>query len=274
MNDTPHISQEDLTLYAMQALTPEESRPVQAHLDVCAECRAEYASILAEVALIGLSAEQQVMPGGARQRLLARAANTPQEISAAAPAPMAPAAPLSARSHATTPATTGSRFGWVGWLVAVATLAVAAYLGNHNLQMQQQLNQDRGEIAQLSAQAQRAQELMEALTSPEAQQVTLTESKQSAQPNGHAVYLKKSGTLVFVASHLHPIAADKTYELWLIPADGKAPIPAGLFRPDTRGSGSVVLPNLPTGVAAKAFGVTIEDAQGANTPTLPIVLAG
>jgi anti-sigma-K factor RskA len=273
LNDTPHISQEDLTLYAMQALTPEESRQVQAHLDVCAECRAELASIFADVALIGLSAEQQEMPSGARQRLMARAANTPQ---ATAPAPAAPASatPLSSRSHATVPARTGSRFGWVGWLAAAATLAIAAYLGNHNFQLQQQINQDKGEIAQLSAQAQRAQELMDTLTSPDAQQVTLTESKQSAQPSGHAVYLQKSGTLVFVASHLRPVAADKTYELWLIPADGKAPIPAGLFRPDAKGSGSVVLPNLPAGVAAKAFGVTIEDAQGATTPTLPIVLAG
>jgi len=35
-----------------------------------------------------------------------------------------------------------------------------------------------------------------------------------------------------------------------------------------------VLPSLPTGVEAKAFGVTIEDAQGATTPTMPIVMSG
>jgi anti-sigma-K factor RskA len=31
---------------------------------------------------------------------------------------------------------------------------------------------------------------------------------------------------------------------------------------------------LPEGIQAKAFGVTIEDAQGSPTPTLPIVMAG
>jgi anti-sigma-K factor RskA len=51
-------------------------------------------------------------------------------------------------------------------------------------------------------------------------------------------------------------------------------MPAGLFRPDASGSASVVLPTLPQGVEAKAFGVTIEDAQGSATPTLPIVMAG
>jgi anti-sigma-K factor RskA len=66
----------------------------------------------------------------------------------------------------------------------------------------------------------------------------------------------------------------KTYELWVIPADGSAPIPAGLFRPDSAGDGSVVLPPIPQGVSAKAFGVTLEDAAGSKTPTAPILLAG
>ena len=41
-----------------------------------------------------------------------------------------------------------------------------------------------------------------------------------------------------------------------------------------QGSASLVLPPLPVGVEAKAFGVTIERAEGAATPTLPIILAG
>jgi len=53
-----------------------------------------------------------------------------------------------------------------------------------------------------------------------------------------------------------------------------APIPAGLFRPDAAGNGSVVLPEIPQGVKAKAFGVTMEDAAGSKTPTAPILLAG
>jgi hypothetical protein len=36
----------------------------------------------------------------------------------------------------------------------------------------------------------------------------------------------------------------------------------------------VVLPALPAGVDAKAFGVTVEQASGSSTPTLPIVMSG
>jgi anti-sigma-K factor RskA len=51
-------------------------------------------------------------------------------------------------------------------------------------------------------------------------------------------------------------------------------MPAGTFRPDERGFASVVLPELPKGVAAKAFGVTVEDAGGSLTPTAPVIMRG
>ena len=66
----------------------------------------------------------------------------------------------------------------------------------------------------------------------------------------------------------------KTYELWIIPSDGTAPMPAGTFHPDDQGNASVVMPDLPKGVPAKAFGVTIEDDGGSQTPTFPIIMAG
>jgi hypothetical protein len=164
--------------------------------------------------------------------------------------------------------------GWFGWVTALAALVVAVYLGVHSLQLQRQLDVNRREIARLSAQAARAQELMDALTSPQSQQVTLTETRRPARPVGHATYLKKSGALIFIASNLRPVPQNKTYELWLIPSNGKAPISAGLFRPDSTGAASVVLPPLAAGIDAKAFGVTVEPAQGSATPTLPIVMAG
>lgn len=265
MNGTTHIPQEDLTLYSMQALSPEEQAEVHAHLEGCAICHGVLRDILAEDALLAMSVEQQPLPPGVQQRFLARIANTPQQ---AAPVKTATREPVLVESKR------GFGFGWLGWVTALAAMAVAFYFGNHSFQMQQQLNKDRSDIVQLSAQAARAQELTDALTSPAAKQVTLTETKQPAQPVGHATYLPSKGALIFVASNLRKVAPNKTYELWLIPANGKAPMPAGLFRPDATGSASVVLPQLPEGVEAKAFGVTIEDAQGSATPTLPIVMSG
>ena len=39
MNDIRHITHEDLTLYAMEALTPEEADATRGHLGTCPECR-------------------------------------------------------------------------------------------------------------------------------------------------------------------------------------------------------------------------------------------
>ena len=47
-----------------------------------------------------------------------------------------------------------------------------------------------------------------------------------------------------------------------------------MFHPDESGNASVIMPPLPKGVEAKAFGVTIEDEGGADKPTLPIILVG
>jgi anti-sigma-K factor RskA len=101
----------------------------------------------------------------------------------------------------------------------------------------------------------------------------LTTGKTPPAPSARAVYLASRGALVLQASNMQPLPENKTYELWVIPTSG-APVPAGLFRPDSTGSASVVLPAIPRGVQAKAFGITIENAGGAATPTAPIILSG
>lgn len=270
MSSEEHIPQEDLALYSMQALTPAEQAQVKAHLETCAACRSALTEALAEVSLIGMSVPQADLPEGARQRFMEVMEKTPQ-ISRR-PGKAAPAGARIPPRHKHT-----SVLGWFEWGITAAALAVACYLGYHSYELQRELDAERGEIAQLTVQAAHAQELqglMDALSSPEAKQVTLTETKGTPRPVGHATYLPKSGALIFVASNLRPVPQSKTYELWLIPSNGKAPIPAGLFRPDAKGSASVVLPPLPEGVDAKAFGVTVETADGASTPTLPIVMSG
>jgi anti-sigma-K factor RskA len=129
-------------------------------------------------------------------------------------------------------------------------------------------------LTTLSAKAAHAQQLADVLNAPSAQRVTLTLAKHPADPTGHAIYLPDRGALLFEANNLQPLNPGKTYELWVIPANGTAPVPAGVFKPNASGYASVVLPQLPPGIAAKAFGVTIENDPGASTPTMPIVLAG
>ncbi len=133
-----------------------------------------------------------------------------------------------------------------------------------------------GQMDRLTADATAAKQLMDAMTDRSARQVTLlkTATQTPPVPTGRVTYVPEKGTLIFLANNMEPLLPYKTYELWLIPADGRDPIPAGTFHPDDRGNASVIMPPLPRGIEAKAFGVTIEDDGGSQTPTLPIVMAG
>ena len=168
--------------------------------------------------------------------------------------------------------------GWTGWALAAGLAVVAGLQFQQRQAVERNLNATSARLSETTAESQRAEQAMQTLTEDGAMQVALhipQAGKPKLDPEGHAVYVQRKASLVFVASHLDPLRADKTYELWLLPATaGAAPIPAGLFKPDMRGNASVVMPKLPAGVEAKGFGVTIEAEGGSQKPTAPIVLAG
>lgn len=171
----------------------------------------------------------------------------------------------------------GRRSKWAvftPWAIAAGLAIATIVLGAKNASLNEALDGAVHQVAGLSTQASHAQQVLELLNAPAAQRITLTAAKTPPAPTAHTVYLADRGALVMEASHLNPITAGKTYELWVIPANGSAPVPAGTFAPDAHGFASVVLPQLPVGVAAKAFVITIENAGGATTPTMPIVLSG
>jgi len=118
-----------------------------------------------------------------------------------------------------------------------------------------------------------AKELLATLTSADAVHFTLVAGKIPPQPQGKAIYLRSTSTLVFLASNMPALPPQKTYELWLIPTSG-APIPAGLFRPDTHGSAALIKPPLPTGIEAKTFAITVEPGPGSAAPTSTPIMVG
>ncbi len=262
-----HIPQEDLALYAMQALPETEAAGICTHLASCAACRDDLAALFGDMAMFAASVEQYPLPQGARQRFLDRISATAQEK----PAAQLSAHPIAAKKQ------TGTIHPWrvrIAWASAAMLAATVLLLGLNIDSLHRQLQNDAQQMAALAAQSSRAQRVLDLLTSNSAQHVLLTANKTPAEPTGRAVYLADRGALIFQANNLKPLPEDRTYELWVIPANGAAPIPAGLFRPDAAGSASVVLPQIPSGVPAKAFGVTVERAEGSTTPTAPIILAG
>jgi anti-sigma-K factor RskA len=243
---------EDLALLALGSLEGDERQVLEKHFQECAACRRELEALRGDMALLSLSTAGPKPPGRSRERLMAAIAREPR------------AGRVSTR-----------RRWWMlaPSLVAAGLVLVVVLIGQQNSGLRQQIAAMQSEAATDQVELRRAQEIVSTLTASDAMRVTLVAAKTPAQPQGKAIYVRDRSSLIFIASNLPAVAAKKTYELWLIPARG-APIPAGVFKPDARGSAAIVNPPLPAGVEAKAFAITIEPEAGSTTPTMPIVMLG
>jgi hypothetical protein len=288
-----HPDPEDLVLFALQLFPPEQAATIAAHLQQCPECRAEFGRIHGDLAIFASTVDPHSPPESSRQRLIQQVAREKKIVSTAqpqpkpqpAPEPQPQSIPLASFGRSASILNIEDRqprhrigsviFAAAGWAVA-AGFAIAFGLQFKGREDMKTTNRYQGLLLQrFAGQATSAHQLMDALTDPNAVRVTLTTKPQpKPAPIGGVTYNPEKGSLIFLASNLDPLQAYKTYELWVIPADGTSPIPAGTFHPDDQGNANVIMPDLPKGVSAKAFGVTIEDQGGAPTPTPPIIMAG
>jgi hypothetical protein len=302
MSEERRITSEDLALFAMQLLSEEERVEVAAYVAQSAEARKELAEIQGDLATYALTAEMHAAPVQARERLMRQVGREKKAI----PIDLPPL-PEARAAEAGTAAQTGSAvadvtasssglglggylnedvqpkrgvagkvLAWTGWAVAAGLAITAGDIYRGREALRGAVTTQASQIDHLTADAAAARQVLETMTDSSAMRVTLTTKGVTAPlPTGRATYVASKGTLIFLASNLQPLQPAKTYELWLIPAgEGQNPIPAGTFHPDARGNASVIMPPLPKGVEAKAFGVTIEDEGGSATPTQPIILAG
>jgi anti-sigma-K factor RskA len=247
---------EDLALYALNALEGDERAKLEEHLATCAACRLELERLRSDMALLAISAAGPRPPQRARQRLLDAIARE------ARPQPAATSAPSRRRW-----------WGWLGWAAAAAVLLFTLSLRRDISMLKERLVLARSRQAETTRQLDELRKIALPIIAPEAQRVTLVATKTTPQPQGKAFYLRDRASLVFVASNMPALPPRKAYELWLIPVSGN-PIPAGMFRPDSHGSASVVNPPLPPGTAAKAFAITVESEAGSAAPTTPILMMG
>jgi anti-sigma-K factor RskA len=279
-----HTNAEDLVLYAMQFLPADEASVITRHVEHCAECRHELARIHGDLATTAFTADMQAPPATAKQRLLKQVARekkvvpisqTPQPAIAAFGRTTADLPDLEEEEVRPKRNVAAAILGWTGWAVAAGLAFTTATLYRDRDALRGAIASQAGQMRDLAAAAVPAHQLMQTLTDPEASRVTLTVKPQpKPQPIGRATYSPANGSLLFLANNLEPLQMYKVYELWLIPADGRDPIPAGTFHPDDHGNASLIMPDLPKGVAVKGFGVTVEDDGGSETPTLPIVMSG
>jgi anti-sigma-K factor RskA len=235
---------EDLALHALGALQGDERVALERHLDTCTDCRQELEQLRGDMALMAMSTAGPKPPQKARQRLLDAIAKEPR------------VAPQTAARR---------QFNWwavLAWAAAAAMFLVVVQLRRENSLLRDSVSTLSAMVSQQTIKLASAERVAETLTAPESQTVTLVAAKTPPHPQGKAFYLRNKSSLVFVASNLAPLPPDKIYELWLIPP-GKAPIAAGLFKPDARGNATLVNPpGIPAGVEAQTFAVTLEPAEG------------
>jgi anti-sigma-K factor RskA len=298
MSEPRRITSEDLALFAMQLLSKEEAAEVAAYLAQSSDARRELAEIQGDLAIYAHTVDLHSPPVQVRERLMKQVArekkavpiDRPAVAETRAPAATVPPGTIFTESGAVVPSyvteeiapkrgISGKVLPWVGWALA-AGLALTTgklYYEREAIReaMQGAITAQASRVDQLTADVASARQVMDTMTDSSAMRVTLTKGKTAPAPQGKATYVASRGALIFLASNLEQLQPGKTYELWLIPAAaGGSPLPAGTFRPDERGNASVIMPPLPKGVEAKAFGVTVEDEGGSATPTQPIILAG
>ncbi len=249
---------EDLALYALDELTGGERQELEAHLDTCAACRRELQALRGDLGLLGLSSGGPQPPARSKDRLMSAIAAEPRGASSSAGA----AVPKRAFGWA-----------WIPTLAAVALLFALAGLWRSNGHMRDQLAELAGHNQDQTIQLDRLNEELRLLTAPDAVHVSLNPQKSPKQPNGTAIFSPSRNRMMFMASNLPPVPPGKAYELWIIPARG-APLAAGVFKPDEHGNATMMDQKIPAGVEAKAFAITVENEEGSDKPTSPIMLMG
>jgi anti-sigma-K factor RskA len=255
---------EDLALYALGSLECAERQALEKHLEGCASCRRELELVRGDLSLLALTAAGPKPPAPARQRLMSAIASEPYRAAAA------PGTERWQRSW-----WTGFGRPALGWVTAAALALVCMGLLRRNSTLQRDVASLRGQFSDQGRKLEQANEVMATLLDPEATKIELAAVGSPPQPRGKAIYERRNRNLIFLASNLPPLPPETIYELWLFPAGGGRPIAAGLFKPDARGSATVVNPPLPEGVEAKNFAVTLEPEGGSHeTPRGTPVIVG
>jgi anti-sigma-K factor RskA len=257
------VLREQAALYAIGALTAPERAAFEAHLKVCASCAAEVAAFLPVGTALAQAVPLHDPPSGLRARVLADAQ----------------------REETASPRATRAFVPFVPWLATAAMLLLTVGLGFYVGQLRDRVRilevqlrdalvrVDDGErrVAVALRSAAAAEAPLAVLTAPDLQRIDLVGQPAAPRASARAFWSRSRG-LVLTGSNLPPLPAGRVYQLWFVTA--RAPISAGLLKPDEAGRLSAVLDtpaNLPVPVA---LAVTIEPEGGRPAPTGDKYLVG
>jgi len=264
MNGHP-TRDEDFDLYALGALEGDEKQAIESHLALCADCSRKLAEAQGRMALLAFAAPRVEPSPVLKQRLM-------QQVRAADEA----SAPnrIAGRTVAPERAAREPRFlgrWWSAVLIPAATVLAFAtiFLWNEKRQLDLQLGELHAAMQQQQKQLQDARAMADLLGDPGTVIVALAQQPNMPRGTAHVMYNRKMGILMYDGT-IDPAPAAKSYQLWLLPAQGD-PISAGVFN-SVSGRPNRWTMKMPPGVSPKAFAVTLEPAGGMPHPTGPKVL--
>jgi hypothetical protein len=128
-------------------------------------------------------------------------------------------------------------------------------------------------MAEVQAESERLASSISIVTAPGVQLVSMSGMGSAQKATGRTYVNGADRKAVFYAYHLPALAANKSYQLWVIDNDERK-VSVGLLQVDSRGEGSVVVNKLIPVDDIQAWVVTIEPHGGMPQPTGPIALAG
>ena len=219
--------------YALDALDPDEREEFERHLAGCEQCQKELASFWEVTSALAVAADGPAPGAELRERILADARAEKQTV-----------VPLESRR----------RLSPVLASVTAVAAVLAIGLGIYSISLNGQLDDTK---AALTAQ----QSAAEVLADPAATTVAL-------QSGSGRLVVANDGAAVLVLNDLAAAPAGMTYQAWIV--EGQTPVSAGIF--DTTDEQAIVpiLQAVPNGAVVA---VTLEQAGGAASPTLPPLAA-
>jgi anti-sigma-K factor RskA len=233
-----HAEMDDLyELFVLGALEPEAAAEIRQHLDDrCEYCLSHVQEALLVSAGLSALADPQQPPRELRERILASVKREKPKRS---------------------------------WHLAIGALGVAcAALLALALWSQSRVQSYQQRVTDLEGQRDQLRAAVEILS--QSQTRTVQFGLADNKPHGR-VFVNPQRGLVFVGSQLPELANDRTFELWLVPAQG-APQPVTVFRPNTTGN-FVAVRNTPVDTARmQAVAVSVEPLGGSPAPTTTPIL--
>jgi anti-sigma-K factor RskA len=233
---------DNVAAYALGVLPAGEMAAVEAHLQTCEDCRAEYAAFAPAVTAIGYSAEAtaEQLPGPLLKARIMRAV----------------------RGESRRP----SVVAWPAYLAAAACIAIAAGFAVQNQHLQNELTVARTESAAQSATREAAASQQRVALAREQRilaDVTAADARRYPYPNGVVVtrgarvYMEMRGGAQLPPGHV--------YQAWTMAKGAKGVKPSVTFSVARGSTTTIEIPAIAQSLAAVA--VSVEPAGGSAQPT-------